>query len=97
MKHEFIALMAIVVFIFATIGLASFASYENSKVRVTSGKVVQTDKDKKEIEVQLGESGPRVFVDDLGEFKITDFKYGDEVELQFQFRNYSVTSVSDPD
>ena len=97
MKHEFTALVVVLVFIFATTGLVSFASYENSKVRVFSGKVVQTDKDKKEIEVQIGESGPRVFVDDLGQFKITDFKYGDEVELQFQFRNYSITSVSDPD
>ena len=97
MKHKFTVLIVMLVFIFATTGLVSVACYENSKVRVTSGKVVQTDKDKKEIEVQLGESGPRVFVNDLGKFNITDFKYGDTVELQFQFRNYSIKSVSDPD
>ena len=75
--------------------LFGYYLYACSQVSYTGAKVIDTSDDK--IEVQLGEEGPRVFVEDLGEFKPEDIKYGDEVELSFSNREYKVIGVKDDD
>ena len=62
-----------------------------------SGTVIATNESKREIEVRLGEIGPRIFVTDLGNHDIDDIQYGDTVRLEFYRRFYKLTEVQSPD
>lgn len=65
---------------------------ESDPIYVT-GTVIATDQSQHMIEVKLGDRGPRVYVRDLGCYKMADVKFDDKVTLQFYKKKYKLTHI----
>ena len=59
----------------------------------TYGTVIKTDLDNGSIEVRIEDTGPRIYVSDLGPYKQSDFTFDDVLDLEFYGRTYHVIHI----
>ena len=71
------------------IGIVLYEHHATEPIYKTC-KVIKTNCPNNTIEVKLDEDGGRVFIDNFGNFDITDFSYGDGLLLLMEDRQFIV-------
>jgi len=96
--HNFgiVVLSIIISYILFIVASNSIAIDNNKSPIYESGIVISTNLDDHKIEVSLhnGE-GPKVYVDDLGDYSLDDIQYGDNVSLELKNKKYVIISLDE--
>ena len=79
-----ISILACVILIFGQV------LYSRNLSQYYTGQIIETNIRENKIEVEI-DRGPRVFVNNIGEFNLAELKYGDYVELELKNGYYKIT------
>lgn len=91
--NRYIVSTVLVASVLTSLFIILCAELTQKDVSYSYGKVIQTGLSNGTIEVQIEETGPRIFVSDLGSYRQSDFKYNDIVDLEFYDRHYHITHI----
>jgi hypothetical protein len=66
-----------------------------NKATYAEGTVYSVNAEENDVTIRVGDSGPRIYVEDLGGYSLEDIHYGDTVEMYFQDGFYHITKVKE--